>query len=222
MSQRVGDEVQEHALHVLRRAADVGQSLVELALEVNLPRPRFGLETAHAVGDERWQLRLAQLERERARVDSSELEQIVDQRRERPCLLAQRRQVLVDRGEAVLDRFEHRLDRRHRRAQIVTGPGDELTARVEQRLDVPSHRVESLADVRELARPLRRRPGRQLPAGKLLGRRLQATDAPRDPRPQQQRGGKRRRGRRGRDGEDLHVVVHVEHHQTAQNHRRER
>ena len=81
---------------MLGRAADVGQGLVELTLEANLPRPRFGLQAAHAVGDELWQLRLTELEREGARVDACELEQVVDQHSQRARLLAQRRQVLVD------------------------------------------------------------------------------------------------------------------------------
>ena len=84
------------------------------------------------------------------------------------------------------------------------------------------HRVEGLAEVRELARRVRRRARLQLPGGELLGRRLEATDAPRDLRSDQQRRRERCRRRRGRDGEDLHVVVHVEHDQTAEDHRRER
>ena len=42
------------------------------------------------------------------------------------------------------------------------------------------------------------------------------------PRSEEQGRGERRRGRRRRDGEDLYIVVHVEHHETAEDHRRQR
>ena len=76
--------------------------------------------------------------------------------------------------------------------------------------------------MRELSRPIRRRARLQLSGGKLVGRRLEAADAPRDLGSDQKRRGKRCRRGRGRDGEDLHVVVHVKHDQTTEDHRRER
>ena len=63
---------------MLGRAADVGERVLHPALEVNLARSRFGLEAAHTGGDELRQLGLAELERQHARVDARELEQVVD------------------------------------------------------------------------------------------------------------------------------------------------
>ena len=76
--------------------------------------------------------------------------------------------------------------------------------------------------MRELVGPGHRRARLQLPGGQLLGGRLKPADAPGDvPSEQQRRDERSRRGRR-RDGEDLYVVVHVKHHQAAQDHRGER
>ena len=55
-------------------------------------RARLGLEPAQAAVDEPLELRLAQLERQRAAVDPNELEEIFDERGVRANLFAQRRQ----------------------------------------------------------------------------------------------------------------------------------
>ena len=120
-----------------------------------------------------------------------------------------------------MDGFEHRLDRRHGRAQVVAGPRDELAARVEQLLEVGGHRVERLGEVLELSRRARGRAGFEVARGQLLGRALEAAYAARDAGPEEQRGDQRGRRAGGRDGEDLHVIVHVEHHEPSENHRRE-
>jgi hypothetical protein len=78
-------------------------------------------------------LRLAQLERQCARINTGELEQIVDETRERSNLLLEDWQGVVRLGESVLERLEHRLHRGDRGAQVVAGPGDELAASVEER-----------------------------------------------------------------------------------------
>ena len=117
-------------------------------------------------------------------------------------------------GEAVLDRLEHRLHRGERRAQVVARPGDELAACVEEPLDARRHRVERRAELGELARPACRRPRatdrpRRARRGASRSRSSGREDrAARARAPRATRGGRRA----GRDGEDLHVVAHVEHH----------
>ena len=134
MAEGVREQVEEHALDLLGRDRR-GRLAVGVRDEVDVPRGRLGLEQAQRRVDEPGDRQLLQLERERARVDPGELEQVVDEQRQRPHLLAQGRQVVARLGEAVLDRLDHRLHRRERRAQVVARPGDELAARVEELLD---------------------------------------------------------------------------------------
>jgi hypothetical protein len=86
----------------------------------------------------------AQLERERARVDPGELEEIVDEQRERAHLLAQRGDVVGGLGEAVLERLQHREHVREGRAEVVARPGDELPPGVEELLQAGGHLVETI------------------------------------------------------------------------------
>ena len=222
MAERVREQVVEDALNVFGCAPNLRQRLVELAREVHAPRARFGLEPGHAAGHELRELRLAKFERECARVYARELEQIVDEARERVSLLAQRGQILVCRRETVVDRVEHRLNRGDRRAQIVARPRDELAPRVEQRLEVARHAVEGAADVGELARAAGGSTRGELAARYLLRGVLEAAQPVRDLRADEQRSAQRGRRRRRCDGEDLDVIVHVEHHESAEDHRGER
>ena len=57
-------------------------------------------------------------------------------------------------GEAVLERLEHRLHVRERRAQVVARPCDELTAGVEQPLQVRGHLVQRRGELGDLGRPV--------------------------------------------------------------------
>ena len=76
--------------------------------------------------------------------------------------------------------------------------------------------------MRELAWPCGWCARLEGPAGELVGRRLEGAEPARDPRCDEQRRRERRRGGGRRDGEDLDVVVHVEHDQAAEDHRRQR
>ena len=58
--------------------------------------------------------------------------------------------------------------------------------------------------------------------GDALRRRAQLVDRPHDPAGQEQRSHHRRERRRSRHGEDLDVVVHVEHHPARGEHRSQR
>ena len=209
---------------LLRRAADRGQVVVELTREVDAPRPGLRVEAAHADVHDLRQPRLLQLERQRRRVDPGELEQVVDQQREEARLLAAAPAGSAPaRHEPVLLGLEHRLDRRHAACAGRGSPRHELTPRVEQLLQVRGHLVEGAADVRELraaptsgarawSSPPEIRPA--APASAAIRRA--------SPRAEEQRGGDRGRRGGGRDREHLHVVVHVEHHQAGEDHRRER
>ena len=104
----------------------------------------------------------------------------------------------------------------------MTRPRDELAARVEERLEVAGHGVERAAHVRELARPAGGGARTELAARELLGGGLEAVQAPCDPRADEERGGERGRRGCGGDGEDLDVVVHVEHDEPAEDHGGER
>ena len=114
-----------------------------------------------------------QLERERACVDSSELEDIVDEQGQRLYLLPEHGDVLVRGGEAVLDCLEHRLHVRERCPQVVARPRDELATRVEEPTEVVSHLVERRREVGDLGRAAARA---RAPRGRLAP---SATDASR-------------------------------------------
>src|SRR5438093_610417 len=109
---------------------------VKLTRAPHVAGARLRLEAANARLDERSQRDALQLVRQSARVDAGEVEQILDEPREATRLLLQRREVLVRVRETVLDRLEHRRDRRDRRPQVVARRGDQLTACVEEALQV--------------------------------------------------------------------------------------
>ena len=93
----------------------------------------------------------------------------------------------------------------------MAGPGDELSPGVEEPLDRLGHRVERSAHLRELASALLGCTGGEIAGGELCGGCAQPLEWLHDPAGEQQRpdDGGQRRSRR--DGEDLGVVVHVEH-----------
>ena len=112
MPEGVRDQVEEDALDLVGRAAHVGAAVVEARLESHVSRPRFRLEPAQARLDEAGKLRLADLEREHACIDTRQLEEIVDEPAERAHLLAHGGQVALGLGQPVLDRLEHGLQGR--------------------------------------------------------------------------------------------------------------
>ena len=87
-----------------------------------------------------------------SRVDSGQLEQVVDERAQPAGLIAQRPDVLGGLGDAVVDRLEHRRDRSDRRAEVVARGSHQLPLGVEERLEARGHVVERAAEVGELAR----------------------------------------------------------------------
>src|SRR5581483_6386179 len=168
--ERVRQQVVEHALDLVRGAEHGPDAVLDPRLQLDAPRERLRLEAAQARVDERGERRLAELQRQCARVDPCELEQIVDERAQGVDLAAHRRDVVARLHESVLDGLEHRLQRRERRPQVVARPGDELAAGVEQLLDSLGHLVERRAELGELARAGLRRARRQL-AAREAGRR---------------------------------------------------
>ena len=199
-----------------------GRAVDEVGPEAHAARLRLGLEPAKAGLHQPGELRVAQLERERARVDARELEQVVDEPAERPHLLLEGAEVVLRLGEAVLDRLEHRLHVRERRAQVVARPGDELRPGVEQLLEPRGHLVERGRQRRELALPRRGHAGRQIAARELGRGASQRREAPGDRARQAESGDDGGGRRRGRDGEDREVVLRLEHDDAAEHDRRER
>ena len=126
--------------------------VADLGVQPDAPQAGFGLDAPqrgeHRAGDGS----LLELEAERSGVDLRELEEVVDHRRQRPCLLLERRQRLGRLHEAVLQRLQHRLDIGERGAEVVARPGDELPAGVEEPLEVDGHLVERRGEVVDLRR----------------------------------------------------------------------
>src|SRR5206468_10331074 len=90
----VGDEVEKHALNLIG-CAPGDRILVDPGLKRDSARSRLRLESAQAVVDETGELRLAQVERQRAGVEPGELEQVVDEKSECSNLLLEYRQVVL-------------------------------------------------------------------------------------------------------------------------------
>ena len=96
VAERVREQVEEHALDLLRRAADAQAVAVHHAgLEPDLPRAPAAASAAQARRDEAARAAHRELEGERAGVDARELEEVVDEPAEGAHLLAQRRQVVA-------------------------------------------------------------------------------------------------------------------------------
>ena len=125
----------------------VPETKFEPLIETDVPPTCFCLEAANARIDEPAERSVRQFEREHAGVDAREFEEVVDERAEPSRLLRQGLDVLVRGRDPVLDGLDHRPDRRKRRAQIVTCPGNELAAGVEQILKLRRHRVEGGAEL---------------------------------------------------------------------------
>ena len=164
MPEGVREQVEQDALHLVRGAAG-DRVPVEPRLEGHALRLGLRLEPAQAGLDERRYGGVLRLDRERAGVDSGELEEVVDERSERLHLLPHRGQVAIGLGDPVLDRLEHRLERCKRRAQVVARPRDELPPGVEELVEVDGHLVEGARELVQLGGPLLGRPRAQVPAG---------------------------------------------------------
>jgi hypothetical protein len=89
-----------------------------VCLQPDATRLCLRLEHAQARLDERVRLCLAQLDRERSRVDLRQLEQVVDEHAQRAHLLAQRPEVAVRIPDPVLERLDRRLPRGERCPQV--------------------------------------------------------------------------------------------------------
>ena len=109
MAKGVGEEVVEHALDLFRRAANSRQRRLELRPDPDVLGAGVRLDAAQAGLDDRVEVGVVQLQPKNAGVDAGELEEVVDEHRERPDLMVQRRQIFGGVGEAVLGRLEHRL-----------------------------------------------------------------------------------------------------------------
>ena len=134
MPERVRQQVEQHALDLVGRearacaSASTSASSVTCRARASASTPRRQTRRRPAPSGSR-----VQLERERAGVDPGELEEVVDEQRERRApARASAGRYSSGLGEAVLERLEHRLHVRERRAQVVARPGDELAARVEE------------------------------------------------------------------------------------------
>ena len=90
-------------------------------------------------------------------------------------------------------------------------PRDQLTARVEELLEVRGHLVERRAELHQLARPGLLRPRAQVAAGEALRRVAQPVERPQDLLAEQQRAGERAHGRDDHDQPERALVVHPEH-----------
>jgi hypothetical protein len=109
---------------------------------VDTARVSVGFETPEAGFDDARQRSRAQLDSERTGVDSRQFEEIVDEPSEILDLLSDCGEVMLGRSQPIFDRLEHRLDRGERRTEVVTCPGHQLPACVEETLEVASHLVE--------------------------------------------------------------------------------
>ncbi len=183
---------------------------------------RLRLEAAQARLDEPEQLRILQLQRQRAGVDARELEEVVDERPERPHLLAQRGQVVLGLREAVLERLQHRLHVRERSAQVVARPGDELGAGVEELLEPGGHLVEALGQLGELALAGSVGAGAQVTRREPVRGAAQRLDPAADRAHDAERRGDGCGGSCGGDPEDGQVVLGVEHDEPGEDDRAER
>src|SRR5207237_5801479 len=96
---RVRQQVQEDALDLLGRDPYGRIGRIEPRGEAYVASPRLRVERAQTARDELPELGVVQLQREGARVDPRELEEIVHEHRQRVVLLANRRQGLVLRRQ---------------------------------------------------------------------------------------------------------------------------
>jgi hypothetical protein len=220
VAHRVREQVKQHALDLLGRHAN--RNVRRLRLEPDLACVRLGAQRSHRARDQLFERAVPQLERYGACVEQRHLEEIVDERREDPQLFADCRHVFVRRREAVLDRLDHCAERRERSPEVVTGPGDELAPGVEELLDVGGHLVEGVAELDQLAGARLGRARTQVAGGELRRSLPEALERAEDAARQQHRAGEADERGRDRDGRDLRLVVHAEHHPAGREHDRER
>jgi hypothetical protein len=179
-----------------------------------LPSRRAERSTCHR--------RLLELERERARVDLRELEEIVHEPPQRANLVAHGREVMLGGDDPVLDRLEHRLQRGERGLQVVARPRDQLSSCVEELLELSRHLVEGEADLDELVGPRAGRHRRKIAARERRRGGTEAVERNRDRAGDEQGGAYGDERGRTRDGQDDDVGSHVEHRHARQENGRER
>jgi hypothetical protein len=181
-------------------------------LAASAPMP--ARQRSHDRGDRQ----LPQLERERAGLDLPELEEVVDEPGEDAHLLSERGEVVRRLREPVLERLEHRLHVRERRAEIVARPGHELSPGIEDPCQGVAHLVEVARERCDLRGAVLRSARGEVASRELGCRPREPLDRPLDRPRDHERGHERHGGRCGADGEDLHVVAHVEHHPSGCEH----
>ncbi len=101
-------------------------------------------------------------------------------------------------------------------------PGDQLAAGVEEALEVGCHRVHRSRELGDLGRTLLGGTSREVASCERPGRLAKALERPHERAREEERRDDGDRSRSDRDGEDLHVVPHVEHHPPREEHRGER
>ena len=129
----VREQVVQDSLHLLRCTAHGRRLCIPVRLESDPSRASVRLEASYAALDETVQAGLTQLERKHAGVDPRELEQVVDERRQHPQLVADRRQVFVrlrkavirGAGQAVVDKHFH-----FRNRHVVKSPASYIDASI--------------------------------------------------------------------------------------------
>ena len=209
-------------LSILSGAKRAVASAGSHGFQADSPYRRLGAEPDETALHDRGDRQLAQLEGQRAGLDPAELEEVVDELGEDAYLVSERGEVVRGLRETVLQRLEHRLHVREWRAEVVTGPGDELPAGVEDPRQGVAHLVEVARERRDLRGAVLRSAGGEVAARELGCCPREPLDRPLDRPRDHERGDERDGGRCGADGEDLHVVAHLEHHPAGREHHDER
>ena len=184
-----------------------GQRLGQRATRGGRRGPRrLGLHAAQAALDQPAELRLAQLEGQRAGVDARELEQVVDEAAEAPRPGRASRAGSARAGQPVLDRLQHRLQGRRAACAGRGSRGPPAGGgRRRARSSSPAITLNAAPSCGHLGRPVLGRPGARSP-------RASASLAARTPldagaRPSAPPGARRRAPRRRRRGDGEHRQV---------------
>jgi hypothetical protein len=133
VADRVVEQVANDPRELRRGHLDDGCRLGERAVESHALRARHRPRAGDRVGDHLAERHALDVEVERGRLDTAQVEQVVDEPGETFGLHADARVVRGDRcgvvDHAVLDRLDHGADAGQRRPQVVRHPRHELTAR---------------------------------------------------------------------------------------------
>ena len=198
-------------------------SSVDARGELDASPSRIGLDAAQARLDDRLESAARELEGERTRVDACQLEKVVDERARAPAPAPERGKARrgSTRPSSSASSIACMLASGVRRSWLAQATSSRRASKSRSRLAAIS--LNETARSRDLRRAAARAPA---PPGRRAAsaRRgvADAVDRVRDRTGEHERRDDRDgRGRR-RDGEELHVVAHVEHHPAGQEHRGER